>query len=139
MVRRNVRGGAIYTSEKGSMDSRCLLLFMEHLNVAVRKNAPPEKHFLLTLDNHGSRKGVEWVAKAEDINAEVVLLLANTTHFLQACDQYINKKFKCEMRNVRDALAKYGVIDHRQVSFRLACAVIAYNRVTVSDCVRIIL
>ena len=118
-------GGAIYTSENRSMDSRCLLLFMENLNIVVRKQSPQEKHFLLTLDNHGSRKEVEWVEKAESINAEVVLLPANTTHFLQSCDKYINKKFKSEMRNVRDKLATYGFIDHRQISFRLACAIIA--------------
>lgn len=51
----------VFCTENGSMDINVLPIFVQHLNKFVLKVVPAEKSFLLTLDGHGSRKGVEWL------------------------------------------------------------------------------
>ena len=95
----------------------------------------PMKSFF-SLDNHGSRMGMEWTEQARKIGCKVVTASANTAHFLQPCDQNINRRFKTGIRDVRDVLLRCSLSDHRSVQFQLMCAVKAQARICTEDCVR---
>ena len=51
--------GTVFCTQRKSMDSRTLKLFIQHLHRTVRTNISEREQFILTLDNHGSRKGLE--------------------------------------------------------------------------------
>jgi len=54
---------------------------------------------LLLLDNHSSRLSAEALQLALSHNIKVFGLLANSTHFMQPCDQHVNSRFKAGWRN----------------------------------------
>ena len=84
------------------MEMDILPAFLKHLNKFVRMFVPEETHYLLSLDGHGSLNGFEWVQECHKSRCEVVVSPANTSHFLQTCDQMINKKFNSAIRGIRD-------------------------------------
>lgn len=127
-------GGVVLCTEKGSMDMTVLPFFIKHLNTFVRQFVAPEVHYLLTLDGHGSRKGMEWVEECVNNNCEVVVAPANASHFLQPCDQAINKTFNRHIRDVRDELMKQRVTDTTSIGVKLMCGVRAFQQITIEDC-----
>ena len=127
------KDGVIKCTEKGSMEMSIMPAFIKHLNAYVRSFLPNDVSYLLSLDGHGSRNGVEWLELCSENRCEVVVSPANTSHFLQPCDQFVNKTFKMEMRTIRDEFAKSGILDTRSVRFNLVCGVHAYNTITVRD------
>ena len=127
------RDGVIKCTEKGSMEMSVMPAFVKHLNAFVRSFLPQNETYLLSLDGHGSRNGAEWLDICAANKFEVVVSPANTSHFLQPCDQFVNKKFKTKMRGIRDEFAKSAILDTRSVRFNLICGVHAYNSITVAD------
>lgn len=83
-----------------------LPLFLRHLNNFIRRFVPKDTNYFLTLDGHASRKGFDWVQLCSDVKCEAVLASANTLHFLQPCDQAINKTFRNRFRVVKDELMR---------------------------------
>lgn len=53
---------------------------------------------VLTLDNHGSRNGTDWLNYEVNATIEVVVGPANTTAMLQAIDQETNHEFQPSVR-----------------------------------------
>ncbi len=85
--------GAVEMSEKWSMTREKIPSFVKHLDKYVRNILPSSTSYLLTLDGHKSRMGVEWLELCQQNNCEGVEPLAYTSHFLQPCDQFVNKAF----------------------------------------------
>lgn len=125
--------GVIKVSDNGSMEKPILTAAVSHVNTFVRQFVPSNEAYVLCLDGHSSRKGTEWVEECANNNCEAVLQPANTSHFLQPCDQSINKRFKTAMRELRDAFRHLGLVDTRQVNLNLACAVHAFECISASD------
>ena len=105
---------------------------IEHIDKFVRKAVPRENAYILFLDGHGSRKGIEWIEKARTHNIEVVVLPANTTHFLQPCDNQINKSFQKAVRDTRDELLTLASTNIHAMGFKLKLAVAGHATVTAS-------
>lgn len=131
---RFAEGGRVVCTPKGSMDTHVLPLFIHHMNEFVRRFIPKTVFYLLTLDGCGSRKGAEWVQGALDAKCEVVLAPANTSHFVQPCDQDINKGFKLRIREVRDDLMHQNVTDTKSVRLKLMCGVEALQNISIEHC-----
>ena len=88
---------------------------------------------LLTLGGHSSRGGHLWVDICKSYNIEVIQAPANTSHFLQPCDQTINKKFKPTIRKVRDDLCSAVLANTRTVQFKLMCAIVGHDMISTDD------
>lgn len=65
---------------------------------------------------------------------EAVLAPANTSHFLQPCDQDVNKTFQGRVRLVRDELTKYVITDTKSIGVKLMCGVCAFKEISAADC-----
>ena len=83
----------IRVTENGSMEMAILPAFIKHLDNFVRNVSGGKDSYLLTVDVHGSRNGYAWLEQCEEVGCEVVQSPANTSQFLQLCDQMINKRF----------------------------------------------
>lgn len=127
-------GTTVVCMSRGSMDMEVLPRFIEHLNRFVRQFVDENDHFLLKLDNHGSRKRFEWIEQCVRVTFEAVLAPANTSHFLQPCDQQINKRFQNEIGLTRDNLARYRALDIRSFGIRLMLAVQVHAKISQRDC-----
>ena len=55
---------------------------MRHLDNTARIFIDKEKHYLLCLDVHASRKDVAWLEEFASRKIEAVVNAANTSHFL---------------------------------------------------------
>lgn len=89
-----------------------------------------EKAIVLFLDGHASRNGLKWIEEAQKCNIEIILLPANTTHFLQPCDNDLNKTFQRVIRETRDALLKMATTNVHAMGFKLKLAVAGHAGVT---------
>lgn len=127
------RDGVIRCSENGSTEQANIHLFIQHFNNYARKFVPQSTTILLSLDGHSSRGGYEWLEMCKEYNIEVIQAPANTSHFLQPCDQTINKTFKESVRRIRDDLCGDLLLDTRAVKFKLMCSVLAHSSITVAD------
>ena len=59
---------------------------------------------------------------------------ANTSHFLQACDDQVNRRFKKSVRGIRDLLMKNGrFLNSTSKQFKLICGSWAWERITSGD------
>ena len=109
--------------DNGSMTMEIIPIFMAHLDNFFRQFVQQERHYVLLLDGHSSRNGIDWLdfAKAHKC---VVQSPANTSHFLQPCDQDVNKAFQDTVRRVRDkfCLASSGNTDTRTIQSKLMFA-----------------
>ena len=128
------KDAALFTSANGSMEMSHMHLLVEHVNRYFRKFVPLPDPLLILLDGHSSRNGCHWVHKAQEFSIEVVQSPANTSHFLQPCDQSVNKIFKKEMRKKRDQLcAIHPLVNTSTQQFKLVCATHAYGAITEND------
>ena len=125
--------GVIICSEKGSMTMDIIPTFIKHMNAFIRKETPAEKHVLLTLDGHSSRNGLSWLKEAEKNKIIVVKAPANTSHFLQPCDQTINKRIAKGVRRSRDTLIKAGFLNNKCVQVKLISALSAMSDISPND------
>ena len=95
--------------------------------VAPRSASLPS---LLLLDNHSSRLNQDALLLARDHNIAILGLLANSTHFLQPCDQHINSRFKAGWRNAV-ADGQLAVLDEGQPPPTLGSLITAgYTQIT---------
>lgn len=121
----------IVVSENGSMEGNILAAYMKHLDTFARRSVRAEDTILLCLDGKASRKDIQWIHECAERNIECVINAANTSHFLQPCDQHINKKFDESLREIRDEFCRQGHVDTARVNFNLACAVYAWKNIEV--------
>ena len=125
----------VLTSENGSMEKRLIEFAVEHIARYVRKWVPQDRQYCLTLDGHSSREGWEWLEYSSTAGRAVVQSPANTSHFLQPCDQNVNKTFKQAMRKARDKLSAVTSVDIRTVRVNVMAGMAAYHAITsVSIC-----
>lgn len=82
---------------------------------------------------HSSRKCKDWIEVCRKNRSEAVVAPANTSHFLQPCDQNINRRFKNSLRTIRGAFCRCGLTDTRQINFNLACWVHGCASITPAD------
>lgn len=125
--------GHVAVSENGSMDMNIISIFIHHLNRFVRKFVPREKHYVLLLDGHSSRKGIDWLDLCEENGCEVVQSPANTSHFLQPCDRLVNKKFQHTVRETRDSLCLAAITDTKSMRFKFLCGVRGFEAISLAD------
>ena len=119
------------TSENGSLEKRLIKFVIEHVNRYVRKFFLAEDAYCLTLDGHSSREGWQWLQQCKNFNCAVVQSPSRTTHFLQPCDQQINKLYKKAMRNARENTAKDTHLDTRTVQCGLMVGTAAFHEISV--------
>ena len=117
-------------SDKGSMDMELIKTFVQHLDRFVRKHLPGSLSYVLLLDGHGSRRGVEWLNICQDKKCEVVQSPENTSHFLQPCDQFIKKVFQETIRSTRDSFCAEAITDTKAVGIRSMCGINGYQNIT---------
>lgn len=122
--------GCIKVSENGSMEGPLLSCFVQHLFHTASQVVSDNQSILLFLDGHSSRKNPDWVSYCSTTRMEAVVNAANTSHILQPCDQYINKRFQENMRLIRDEFCRQGNFDTTKVNFNIACAVYAWEQIT---------
>ena len=122
-------------TENGSVDKNTMPFVVEHINRYIRQFVRRHQPIVLLLDGHSSRKGTDWVQYGEGHNIVLVLLPAITKHFLQPCDNSINKTFQRTVRATRDALLKMAQTNVHAVSFKLKLAVAAHAAIS-EDVVR---
>lgn len=127
------RDGVVKTTENGSMESAILPSFIKHVDNYVRRHIASDKTYLLTLDGHSSRKGTEWIDECIERKCEAVISPANTSHFLQPCDQSINQVFSSAVKEMHDAFMSFGWVDTKSVNFNIACAVYAFESISAAD------
>lgn len=125
--------GVVVCSENGSMTMDFMPLFVEHVNNFDRTIVPSEVSYCVTIDGHSSRKGVDWIEKCMQNKIEVAQTPANTSHFLQPCDQSVNKNYKVNIRKVRDKLTKGVIVDTKTIGFKLMCAAKAWEMITIDN------
>ena len=121
--------GVIEVSKNGSMEGNLLATYVRHLDAFARRFVSQEEKILLCLDGHASRKSIEWLELCVERNIECIVNAANTSHFLQPCDQLINKRFHDCMREIRDEFCRQGHVDTTKVNFNFACAVYAWRNI----------
>lgn len=126
------RSAVVKVTENGSMEMDVLEAAVKHVNKFIR-DAVGDNRVVLTLDGHSSRNGTGWVDQCRANNIDAIIAPANTSHFLQPCDQYVNKRFKNAIRELRDNFCATGLVDTRKVNFNLACGVYAYEQITTQD------
>lgn len=112
-----------------------LPLLIQQVNKYVRKHVPSDKQYLLTLDGHGSRKGVEWVELCMKYKCEAVIHQPTPLTSYSPATRTLTKSFKKHIRMVRDEIMKRVVSDGKYIHMKLMCGVKAYKYITVEDCV----
>jgi len=116
----------ISMSDNGSMEKRLISFAVDHIARAARKSISPSDTFCLTLDGHSSREGWEWLENAKSHKCAVVQSPSDTTHFLQPCDQDVNKFYQKAVRKAREKLLRVTHLDLRSVRACLMLSIIAH-------------
>ena len=124
--------GVIKVTENGSMEMENFQAFITHISKHIQKIVGRQS-VLLTLDGHASRNGAGWIEECRRNYIDAVIAPANTSHFLQPCDQAVNKRFNTAMREFREAYVIQSNIDTREVKFNLACAVHSHEQITTME------
>lgn len=86
------------------MEMEIIPKFIEHLDRFVRQVVPASKDYLLCLDGHSSRNGIEWLELAVEKKCQVVQSPSSTSQKLQPGDRDVNKSFQIIVRETRDQL-----------------------------------
>lgn len=115
-------------TKKGSMDVDVIPFVVDHINAHAKRR--PGESLLLLLDGHKSRGGIRWIEKCMETNIEVVQLPANTTHFLQPCDDKINKTFQVAVRATRDIIRARTDLDFGDMNRKLILGTAGYAALT---------
>lgn len=116
----------IAVSESGSVTKGILIKYIEHFNKHVRVLVPHTEHVLLLLDGHKSRKGIDWIESAMERKIIVAQSPANTSHYLQAADQDINKVLQKCGRRAKDILASM-IVQADSVQFKFIRAIYGHS------------
>jgi len=106
---------------------------IQHIDKIFRRFVPANKKCVLKLDGHSSRKGHEWLELSRGLGCIVIQGRANTTHFLQPCDQQINKTSKATIRETCDALCNMAVSNTKSIQFKLLVVIAGYRSVSEGD------
>lgn len=111
------------------MTKGILSKYIEHFNEHVRRIVPEDVQVLLLLDGHKSRQGLEWIEAAVDEAIVVAQSPANTSHYLQAADQDINKIIQQSGRRAKEILSSM-TISSENVQFKIIRCMIGYESVS---------
>jgi len=79
-------------------------LVSDRIEYYARKFLADGVPFALALDGYDSRKGWKWLEHCKEKNIEVIQSRADTSHFLQPCDQLVNLNFQQAVRTTRDTI-----------------------------------
>lgn len=124
-------GSFIIGTKNGSMEQGIIHFVIEHMHRHARKIVPnTRKALLLLLDGHASRGGAEWLERGVEKKIEIVQAPANTSHFIQPCDDRINKTFKRTVRKTRDALCKTTWVECADMRIKMMLGVAGYRSLT---------
>ena len=115
------------------MERRLIAFVIEHINRFVRLWVSKDKHYLRTLDGHSSREGWEWLTLCKTVKCCVLQVPSSTSHFLQPCDQVVDKRFKEGMIKGRDELLKGSLQYRRTVRVNLMAGMMGYSNISPSD------
>lgn len=126
----SVEGGSV---EGGSMEGKMLPMVITHVDNYARKHLKPDEKYVLTVDEHVSSNGCERPEVVRALNMEVVQVPARASHFLQPCEQNINKSFKRGIREARDELDQYGLACRATVRMILMVGVMSWRKLTEDD------
>lgn len=124
---------ALHVTKCGSVDREIIVKIVHHINSHVRKTLSPSLSILLLVDGHSSRNGLEWLDACERMNIIVVRLPANTTHILQPCDRYVNRRFQQTVRKTRDDLLSMCHLSWANTAYKIKLAVAGYESITAED------
>ena len=124
---------ALHVTKCGSVDRNIIVKVAEHINNHVRKTIDSEKNIVLLVDGHSSRDGLEWLEACERLNIVVVRLLANTTHIIQPCDQFVNRTFQQTVRRIWDELLSMSHLSWANTSYKIKLAVAGHQAITPDD------
>lgn len=94
---------------------------------------PPVLPNCMHLDGQSSREGYECLQMCKENKCEIVQSPSNTTHFLQPCDQDVNRSFKKSMRTYRGLSHKQKTLDMRTLRANLMVAALAYSTITIES------
>lgn len=97
-----------WPTENGSLTKETIGYVMSHINFHAKRKPKSNHKILLLLDGNNSRNGVVWLEKAKLYEIEVIQNPANTSHFLQACDNPINHIFQTTIRRTQDYLNTFS-------------------------------
>lgn len=103
---------------------------VERISRYIKQFVPRHQPVVFLLDGHSSRKGINWVQYGERHNIVLVLLPANTTHFIQPCNNAISKTFQKTVRATRDTLLKMPQTNVHAMSFKLKLAVAVHAAIS---------
>ncbi len=115
--------GVVKVTENGSMTREILPALMKQLHKFVSKFLPTGMFYLLCLDGHKSRLGIYGLRYVKKNHCEIVQSPANTSHFLQPCDQYVNRTFQRSVRKLKDEVSGTAIMNTKSVKFKLMCGV----------------
>ena len=76
---------------------------------------------------------MEWLELCIEYKCEVIQSPANTSHFLQPCDNAVNKNIQRTVRTTRDELCAMAFIDTRSKQVTLMAGVTGHESITVRD------
>ena len=62
---------------------------------------------------------MEWIELCICLNMQVIILLANTAHFVQPCDRLVYKLFQTIARRTRDSLLRIPFFHSHTMGFKL--------------------
>ena len=125
----------VFMTKHGSIPKEVIIKVVKHINQHARKTVPASDHILLLLDGNSSRQGGAWLHERQKLPILVVKPLANTTHLIQPCDQFVNKCFQRTVRSTRDMLWAMINLSWANKTFKITLAVARHSALT-SDIAR---
>ncbi len=73
------------------------------------------------------KNGCDLLALCRQNNCEVVQAPTNTSHFLQPCDQVVDKAFKGAVKDMTDEVTSMAIANKKAVQFKLMCGVFGFH------------
>lgn len=133
--------GCVQMQGNGSIMTKDLMpIFLQHLRFQIDKTHPhlSSKKVAVLTDGHSSRSraDVSWIEKARELSLVVALSPANTTHFLQACDQSVNRSLSQWVTATKEAMLANAMISVHTVQAKLIVAFESHKRLARSEIVK---
>lgn len=134
------KDGCVQMQGNGSMTKDLMPVFLQHLRAHIDKSHPHLEGTTVAVlsDGHSSRSktDIRWLEKGRALDMAIVLSPANTTHFLQACDQLVNQVLSHWVTKTKEAMLANGIISVNTVQAKFIMAVESHRRLAASDIVK---
>lgn len=126
----------VYTSAQGSVTMEPMPYLVQHFDkfvpVLVLREKPiqqidkfvpvlvlREKPVLLLIDGNSARREENWITNCRQSKFCVVQLPANTSHFLQPCNESNNRIFETTTRAIGNISARTGLYSNAVSAFKI--------------------